>query len=61
MSKYKEILRYLMTTSLSGRAIAKSLSVGRDTVQNHCSYSSDFLSLCKCYDYYSASHWVKLQ
>ena len=34
MSKYKEILRYLMTTSLSGRAIAKSLSVGRDTVSD---------------------------
>ena len=32
MSKYKEILRYLYTTTLSGRSIARELSVGRDTI-----------------------------
>ncbi len=32
MSKYKEILRYLNSTSLSERAIARELSVSRDTV-----------------------------
>jgi hypothetical protein len=32
MSKYKEILRLLSTTGLSGRQIASQLHVGRDSV-----------------------------
>ena len=32
MSRHKEILRYLYTTSFSRRKIAESLHVGRDTI-----------------------------